>query len=80
MPQGTKSPKAEGAPTMKHTFYIGQPVKNLGIIEAIVDGFHPVTGDLILKGADGTKWIADPAKCEPAAVGWMHKDGLIALC
>ena len=64
---------------MNHNFYIGQLVKNLGSIEAIVDGFHPVTGDLILKDAGGFKWIADPEKCEPVITGWMHRNGLVCL-
>ena len=64
---------------MNHNFYIGQLVKNLGSIEAIVDGFHLVTGDLILKDDSGFKWIADPEKCEPVETFWMHRDGLVCL-
>jgi len=66
------------------TFTIGQQVINFGV-HATVVGFHPVTGDLILK-EDSTlthkgcgKWLADPAKCEPASAPVMHRDGLVAI-
>ena len=59
-------------------FYIGQQVINLGITATVV-GFHKITGDLILEEPGTGRWIADPAKTEPAPGGWMHKDGLISL-
>ena len=59
-------------------FYIGQQVINLGIT-ATVDGFHKITGDLILEAPKIGKWIADPEKTEAAPGGWMHKDGIIAF-
>ena len=75
---------------MKHHFYIGQRVKNLGIVEATIVGFHHETDELILQDDDGLKWLADPEKCRPiensrvqkdelVGPGWMHKDGLVVF-
>lgn len=45
---------------------VGQPVTNFGIAATVI-GFHKITGDPILRDAhDGSKWLADPAKCKPA--------------
>ena len=59
-------------------FYIGQQVINLGTIATVV-GFPKITGDLILEEPGTGRWIADPAKTEPAPCGRIHKDGLISL-
>ena len=61
-------------------FTIGQQVINLGI-KATVVGFHKITRDPILWEPGTGKWLADPAKCEPAAepAYWQHKDGLVAI-
>ncbi len=61
--------------------YIGQTVLNFGMT-AQVDGFHEITGDPILRHKDGTKWLADAAKCEPVDETnqiLQHKDGLVSL-
>ena len=59
-------------------FTIGQQVTNFGI-HATVVGFHPITGDLILEAEGFGRWIADPAKCEPASAPLIHQDGLVAI-
>ena len=61
----------------KQEMHLGQEVTNLGQ-HAIVWGFHEITGDPILRDADGNKWLADAAKCKPCS-GWRHKDGLVEL-
>ena len=68
---------------MKNQLYIGQTVRNLGIIAKIA-GFHETTGDPILRPLwnDGTKWLADAAKCEPLeeqGEALRHKDGLVSF-
>ncbi len=68
---------------MTNTLHIGQTVRNLGIL-AKVAGFHETTGDPILRPFynDGSRWLADAAKCEPVAdapAPLMHKEGLVAL-
>lgn len=60
------------------TFTVGQQVVNFGI-RAVVVGFHPVTGDLILEAPGIGRWIADPEKTEPVQSGWIHKDGLVVI-
>ena len=59
---------------------IGQQVTNFGITATVVD-FHKITGDPILWAPGVGKWLADAAKCEPAAkpAYWQHKDGLVAI-
>ena len=59
-------------------FIIGRQVKNFGVIATVI-GFHSITGDLILEAAGIGKWIADPAKCEPAPAPVRYKDGLVIL-
>lgn len=60
----------------------GQTVRNLGIL-AKVAGFHEITGDPILRPLwnDGTRWVADAAKCEPVDERptelLRHQDGLV---
>lgn len=61
-----------------HNFTIGQTVRNFGQTATAIS-FHPVTGDLILRSADGCKWMADPAKCTPADTACRHRDGLVAF-
>ena len=66
---------------MTNQLYIGQTVRNLGIIAKIVS-FHEITGDPILRPLwnDGTKWLADADKCEPLDRKdevLRHKDGLV---
>ncbi len=68
---------------MTNTLYIGQTVRNLGVL-AKVDGFHEITGDPILRPFynDGSHWLASAAACEPVAdtaAPLTHKDGLVAL-
>lgn len=60
---------------------IGQTVLNFGVF-AKVDGFHEVTGDPISRHPynDGTRWIADAARCQPVMEAngiWRYQDGLI---
>lgn len=59
-------------------FTIGQRVTNFGQ-EATIVSFHAETGDLILQDAEGLRWIADAAKCEPLKETLRHRDGLIAF-
>ena len=66
---------------MTNQLKINQTVRNLGIL-AKVTGFHETTGDPILRPLwnDGTKWLADAAKCEPVGSEsdiMRHKDGLV---
>jgi hypothetical protein len=68
---------------MTNRLRIDQTVRNLGVIAKVV-GFHETTGDPILRTLwnDGTRWLADAAKCEPLdepAEGLRHKDGLVRL-
>jgi hypothetical protein len=63
---------------------INQTVRNLGILAKVI-GFHEITGDPILRPLwnDGTKWLADAAKCEavdetPNEI-FRHKDGLVYI-
>jgi hypothetical protein len=69
---------------MTNQLQVGQTVRNLGIL-AKVDGFHDITGDPILRPFynDGSRWLADAAKCEPvgseSAEITRHKDGLVCL-
>ena len=69
---------------MTHQLHIGQTVHNLGIL-AKVDSFHQITGDPILRSFynDGSRWLADAAKCEPVdvkpAAALRHKTGLVSL-
>jgi hypothetical protein len=69
---------------MTNQLHIGQTVRNLGAI-AKVDAFHPVTGDPILRPLwnDGTRWLADAAKCETVderpQTAWRCKNGLVWL-
>ena len=68
---------------MTNTLHIGQTVRNLGIL-AKVAGFHETTGDPILRPFynDGSRWLADAAKCEPVAdnaAPVKHREGLTAL-
>ena len=60
--------------------FLGQTVTNF-VFTATVIGFHEITGDPILQDIhDGRKWLADPAKCEPAEETMLkHKSGLICL-
>jgi len=60
--------------------HIGQTVKNLGFTATVI-GFHKTTGDPILRDVhDGSKWLADPAKCEPVDTRTLrHKDGFICF-
>lgn len=62
-------------------FNLGDGVVNLGI-RAIVWNYHTLadgtpSGMLILRDANGMKWIADPDKCEPIRAGWQHADGFV---
>ena len=66
---------------MTAKLHTGQTVLNFGVF-AKVDGFHEVTGDPILRPLynDGSRWIADAAKCQPVGETtklWRHQDGLI---
>jgi hypothetical protein len=69
---------------MTNQLHLNQTVRNLGVIAKVV-GFHTITGDPILRSLwnDGTRWLADAAKCEAVdetpAEAFTHKDGLIAL-
>lgn len=68
---------------MTTKLHTGQTVLNFGVI-AKVEGFHEITGDPILRPlwADGTRWIADAAKCQPleeTSQDWRHKDGLLSF-
>lgn len=68
---------------MTSKFHIGQTVLNFGYL-AKVDGFYQTTGDPILRHFynDGSRWIADAAKCQPVketAELWRHQDGLVNL-
>ena len=68
---------------MTSKFHIGQTVLKFGYL-AKVDGFHEGTGDPILRHFynDGSRWIADVAKCQPVketAELWRHQDGLVNL-
>ncbi len=59
---------------------LGQTVINFGFTATVI-GFHEITGDPILEDVrDGSKWIADVAKCEPAGEAMLkHKSGLICF-
>jgi hypothetical protein len=60
---------------------IGAAVRNFGQVAKVV-GFHEITGDPILQGFSGERWLADPALCEPieaAPAPLRHKDGLLCL-
>lgn len=58
---------------------IGQTVTNFGQ-KATVIGFHPITGDPILRDAAGVKWLADATKCTPVeTTAVRHKDGLVVF-
>jgi hypothetical protein len=65
---------------MTNQLHLNQTVRNLGILAKVV-GFHETTGDPILRQLwnDGSRWLADAAKCEPVdetpAEVWRHKDG-----
>lgn len=68
---------------MTNQLYIGQTVRNLGIIAKVI-GFDETTGNPILRPLwnDGTKWMAKAAKCEsikenPTVL--MHKNGLVCF-
>ena len=61
-----------------NTLTIGTKVRNLGELATVV-GFHEVTGDPILQGLDGSRWIAKPDLCEVLTDGWMHRDGLVMM-
>ena len=68
---------------MTNQLKLNQTVRNLGIL-AKVDGFHEITGDPILRPLwnDGSRWLADAAKCEPVDEGTealRHKDGLVSF-
>ncbi len=68
---------------MTTKLHLGQTVSNFGVL-AKVEGFHQTTGDPILRHFynDGTRWIADAAKCQPVketAELWRHQDGLVNL-
>jgi len=69
---------------MTNQLHLNQTVRNLGILAKVV-GFHETTGDPILRPLwnDGSRWLADAAKCEPVgetpAEVWRHKDGLVSL-
>ena len=69
---------------MTNQLKLNQTVRNLGIL-AKVDGFHETTGDPILRPFynDGSRWLADAAKCEPVdgneAGTLRHKAGLVSL-
>jgi hypothetical protein len=81
---GNIPPAPKGGNDMTHQLHINQTVRNLGII-AKVAGFHETTGDPILRPLynDGTRWLADAAKCEPIEdepqAAWRHTDGLVSL-
>ena len=64
----------------REDMYIGQPVENLGET-AVVTGFHPVSGDPILRSLDNRyRWIADPGKCSPyESPRVCHRDGLVSI-
>lgn len=64
--------------TSNHNFILGQEVRNFGQTATVIS-FHPITDDLILRSADGSKWVADPAKCTPADTACRHRDGLVAF-
>ena len=68
---------------MTNQLHLGQTVRNLGILAKVV-GFHETTSAPILRPlwSDGTRWIADAAKCEPVdctPVTMTHKDALVCL-
>ena len=69
---------------MTNQLYLNQTVRNLGIL-AKVAGFHETTGDPILRPLwnDGTRWLADAAKCEPVnnkpVETLLHKNGLVCF-
>lgn len=55
------------------TYPIGSVVRNFGEI-AVVVGYHETSNYLILRRLwnDGSKWLADPDKCQP--VGEQAED------
>ncbi|MCM1232230.1 MAG: hypothetical protein NC489_19070 [Ruminococcus flavefaciens] len=57
---------------------IGQQVTNFGITATVVE-FHPITGQPVLFAEGIGKWIADPAKCEAAAVPVAYRTGLVVF-
>jgi len=67
---------------MTNNLRLNQTVRNLGIL-AKVAGFDEISGYPILRPLwnDGTRWLANPAKCEPVderpAELLRHKDGLV---
>ncbi|MDR3349314.1 MAG: hypothetical protein LBO03_06890 [Acidaminococcales bacterium] len=69
---------------MTNQLHLNQTVRNLGVLAKVV-GFHQITGDPVLRPLwnDGTRWLADAAKCEAvdeaSAEAYRHKNGLIAL-
>ena len=69
---------------MTNQLHLNQTVRNFGTLAKVV-GFHETTGDPILRSLwnNGSRWIADAAKCEPVddePTGVLrHKDGLVNL-
>lgn len=68
---------------MTNQLHLNQTVRNLGILAKVV-AFHEITGDPILRPLwnDGSRWLADAAKCEPVETHTetlRHKDGLACL-
>jgi hypothetical protein len=60
---------------------IGDAVRNFGQVAKVAD-FHEITGDPILQGFSGERWLANAALCEPieaAPAQLQHKDGLLCL-
>ncbi len=82
MLQGTQHFKE--ATAMTYQLHLGQIVRNLGIIAKVI-GFHEITGDPILRPLwnDGTRWLADAARCEPmndSPAECLHQwDGLMCF-
>ena len=61
-----------------NTLHLGQKVRNLGELATVV-GFHEKTGNPILEGADGSRWIAYSDECEDPEELWKHSEGVVIL-
>jgi hypothetical protein len=73
-----RQPGMQGGHTM---LTLGTYVRNFGQIAKVV-AYHEVSGDYVLQGTDGKRWLADPHKCESAEVpqyAYCHKEGLVSL-